>query len=169
VWFKASKKEKLRLKVRQDYEHAKELSESLNRDDRVFCVRIALKCRANIDSAFVRAAKELELYDQQATLAVAKGIEAPKSPSADAYQLVKTGSEYVLTYIPENFAEKIFALGGAYQTLKISRKQAIEKVQLIADEIWNELGISESFEVMRFLRDEENESSQGSISEDDND
>lgn len=160
MWFKASKTEKIKLKARQDYEQAKKVSESLGRDNRVFCVRVALKCRANIDSAFVQAAKKVELYDQQAILAIANGDEIPSPPIAEPYQLVKTGTEYVMTYIPEEFAEKIFSLGGAYQTLKIDRAKAIEQVQFVANDIWDELGLSESFEVLRFLRDEEDLSSQ---------
>jgi hypothetical protein len=46
-------------------------------------------------------------------------------------------------------------LGAAYQTLKISRAQAIEQTQAVANELWLELGLAEPFEVLRFLRDEE--------------
>lgn len=160
MWFKTSKTEKIKLKARQDYEQARKVSESPSRDNRVFCVRVALKCRANIDSAFVQAARKVEIYDQQAILTIANGDEMPASPIAEPYQLVKTGAEYVMTYIPEGFAERIFSIGGAYQTLKIDRAKAIEQAQLVANDIWDELGLSESFEVLRFLRDEEDQSSQ---------
>ena len=88
-------------------------------------------------------------------MAIAKDTEAPLLPVADPFQLVKSGGEFIYTYIPERFAEKVFALGAAYQTLKISRAQAIGRTQAIANELWIELGVRESFEVLRFLRDEE--------------
>jgi hypothetical protein len=48
-------------------------------------------------------------------------------------------------------------LGAAYQTLKISRAQAIAQTQAVADQLWLDLGLAEPFEVLRFLRDEERE------------
>ena len=76
-------------------------------------------------------------------------------PQADEFQLVKSGGEFTYTYIPESYASKVFALGAAYQTLKLSRREVIEKTQEMANALWDQLGLIESFEVLRFLRDEE--------------
>jgi hypothetical protein len=157
IWGRESKSEKLKKKVKEDYDLAVSLAESPARDNRVFCVRVALKCRANIDAAFAKAASEIERYEELAMIAIAKGSEAPAMPLADAFQLVKSGEEFAYTYIPERSAEKIFALGAAYQTLKISRAQAIAQTQAVADQLWLDLGLAEPFEVLRFLRDEERE------------
>ena len=157
IWGRESKSEKLKKKVKEDYDNAVALSESPARDNRVFCVRVALKCRANIDAAFAKAASETERYEELALIAIAKGGESPAIPVADPFQLVKSGEEFAYTYIPERSAEKIFALGAAYQTLKMSRAQAIEQTQAVADQLWLDLGLAEPFEVLRFLRDEERE------------
>jgi hypothetical protein len=155
VWSRLSKPEKLRNKAREDFEQALQLAESPLREHRVLCIRVALKCRANIDAAFAKAASEIARYDELAMLAIAKNEEKPAMPVADPFQLVKSGGEFSYTYIPENFAARVFALGAAYQTVKITRSEAIAKTQEIANELWAQLGLIESFEVLRFLRDEE--------------
>lgn len=157
IWGIESKSQKIKKKVVDDFERALTLAASPLRESRVSCVRIALKCRANIDTAFAKAASDTARYEEMALLAIAKGEKAPAIPVSDPYQLVKSGEEFAYTYIPEHYAQKVFALGAAYQTLKISRAQAIEQTQEVANELWDELGLIEPFEVLRFLRDEENE------------
>jgi hypothetical protein len=162
IWStKASRTDKARKKAQEDYAQAVKSAAQPDRDSRIFCVRVALKCRANLDTAFARAAREIGEYDEQATRAIAKGEQKPELPVADPFQLVKVGSEFVYTYIPVNFAEAIFAVGSAYQTLIISREQAIERAQSIANEMWDELGLIDKFEVLRFLRDDESAESTG--------
>jgi hypothetical protein len=155
IWGRESKSQKLKNKAKADYEQALTIADSPARDSRIFCVRIALKCRANIDAAFAKAASEIARYEELALIAIAKSTEAPPIPLADAFQLVKSGEEFTYTYIPERFADKVFATGVAYQTLKVTRAQAIGRTQAIANEIWIELGLTDPFEVLRFLRDEE--------------
>ena len=155
IWGRESKSQKLKNKAKADYEKALTIADSPARDSRIFCVRIALKCRANIDAAFAKAASEIARYEELALIAIAKSTEAPPIPLADAFQLVKSGEEFTYTYIPERFADKVFATGVAYQTLKVTRAQAIGRTQAIANEIWKELGLTDPFEVLRFLRDEE--------------
>ena len=155
IWGKESKSQKLKNKAKADYEQALKLAASPARDSQIFCIRISLRCRANLDAAFAKAASDIARYEELALMAIAKDTEAPLLPVADPFQLVKSGGEFIYTYIPERFAEKVFALGAAYQTLKISRVQAIARTQAIANDLWMELGLRESFEVLRFLRDEE--------------
>ena len=155
IWGRESKSQKLKNKAKADYEQALTIADSPARDSRIFCVRIALKCRANIDAAFAKAASEIARYEELALIAIAKSTEAPPIPLADPFQLVKSGEEFTYTYIPERFADKVFATGVAYQTLKVTRAQAIGRTQAIANEIWIELGLTDPFEVLRFLRDEE--------------
>jgi hypothetical protein len=155
IWSRLSKTDTAKKKAQDDYEQALQMAEKPGRDSRIFCVRIALKCRANIDTAFARAASEIGAYSELMALALAKGDKTPALPVADPFQLVKVGSEFVYTYIPDKYADGIFAAGTAYQTLNISRAQAIAQGQSIADEIWDDLGLSERLEVLRFLREEE--------------
>jgi hypothetical protein len=155
IWSKESKAQKLKNKSKADYEKALKLAASPARDSVIFCVRISLRCRANLDAAFAKAASDIARYEELALIAIAKGNEPPLLPVADPFQLVKSGGEFIYTYIPERFAEKVFAVGAAYQTLKISRAEAIGRTQAIANDLGIELGLRENFEVLRFLRDEE--------------
>jgi len=165
IWGRESKSDKFKKKAREDFETALSLASSLSRDNRIFCVRVALKCRANIDAAFAKAASDIARHEEQALLAIAKGGDQPNLPVADCFQLVKSGEDFTYTYLPERFAEKVFVLGAAYQTLKISRPQAIEQTQDVANALWRELGLTEPFEVLRFLRDEEREVTGGAVSD----
>jgi hypothetical protein len=161
IWSRSSRSDKGKKKAQEDYEQAVQLADKPDRESRILCVRVALKCRANLDTAFVRAAREISEYDEKATLALAKGQDKPDRPVADSFQLVKVGEEFIYTYIPSKFADAIFSAGSAYQTLMISREQAIERGQSIANEMWDELGLTEKFEVLRFLRDDEAEQTAG--------
>ena len=149
MWGKESKSQKLKNKAKADYEQALKVAASPARDSQIFCIRISLRCRANLDAAFAKAASDIARYEELALMAIAKDTEAPLLPVADPFQLVKSGGEFIYTYIPERFAEKVFAVGAAY------RAQAIARTQAIANDLWIELGLTESFEVLRFLRDEE--------------
>lgn len=160
-WSRSSRTDEAKKKAQEDYEQALQMANKPSRDSRIFCVRVALKCRANLDTAFARAAHEVAQYHELAALALAKDEEKPALPVADPFQLVKVGSEFVYTYIPLNYAEGIFASGMAYQSLRINRAQAIERAQSIANQIWDDLALADRFEVLRFLRDEESEESSG--------
>ena len=83
--------------------------------------------------------------------AVAKGETKPEPPEPALFKVIKTNTGNFFAYLPKEPANKIFLLGGLYQTMEISGEQAIEKVQAIANEIWEELGVAQSLECLRFL------------------
>jgi hypothetical protein len=153
AWFGPSKNTKLRLQARKDYETALEQSQKTSRSARVLCVRMAFRCRAHVDAAFVQAALATEAHEAALTAALAGGKDAPELTEASPWQLVKSGQGHMYTYIPESYAVRVFSLGALYQTLKISREQATAKAQEILNEICEELGVLEQFDALRFLQD----------------
>jgi len=156
AWFGPAKNEKLRLQAQKDYENAVEQSQKPTRSARVLCVRIALRCRTHIDAAFVQAALATEAHEAAMIAALVEGKDSPEPTEAKPYQLVKSGQGHIYTYIPQNYADRVFSLGALYQTLTISREQATHKAQAILNEICEELGVPEQFDTLKFLQDESN-------------
>ena len=87
--------------------------------------------------------------------AIAQEIEKPPPPRANPFQLVKTVNGEVFAYVPQSFVDEIFTLGGQYQTMQINAESAIEAAQLIADRMYEDLVLEESFEALGFLREEQ--------------
>lgn len=138
-----SSSEKLQEQAKSDYE----LATDPDRSNRSFRVKIALRCRANIDRAFISSAKSAESASQDSE----ENTELEASP----YQLVRSGEGYIYTYIREEHAETIFQLGRDYQEGLIDTYGAINKAQAVADQICQELDLPDSFQTLSFLLDDE--------------
>ena len=133
------------------------------RVDRPLRSRIAFRTRSHIDQTFIEGAKKAEIYDHLCLQAIAKGEAKPDEPEPALFKVIKTNTGNFFAYLPKESARKIFLLGGLYQTMEISGESAIEKVQVIADGLWEELGVAQNIECLRFLAaelglDEEEES-----------
>lgn len=136
------------------YLKAKE-GDPISREGRSLKVRIALRSRALLDKAFVEGAKRTEIYQEQMMKAIAQEIEKPALPKANPFQLVKTVNGEVFAYVPQNFVDEVFTLGGQYQTMQITAESAIETAQLIANRMYEDIGIEDTFEALGFLREEQ--------------
>ena len=130
-------------------------SDPVSREGRSLKVRIALRSRALLDKAFVEGAKKTEIYQERMMKAIAQELEKPPAPRANPFQLVKTVNGEVFAYVPQSFVDEIFTLGGQYQTMQITAESAIETAQLIANRMYDDLGIEDSFEALGFLREEQ--------------
>ncbi|GAB5501107.1 MAG: hypothetical protein PsegKO_34180 [Pseudohongiellaceae bacterium] len=133
--------EKLKDQARADYE----LAADDNRASRSFRVKIALRCRANIDRAFINSAKATESADAE---------DSVKEMKASPYQLIKSGDGYIYTYIREEHAERIYELGQDFQEGSISAYEAVSKAQVVADQICQELKLPDSFQTLAFLQED---------------
>jgi len=87
--------------------------------------------------------------------AMAAGESIPEKPIASPWLSIKSTDGLIYSYIPEKYANQIFAIAAAYQTVKIGRAGAIEQAQRSADTLFEDIGVSQSFNVLQFLRDEE--------------
>lgn len=118
-------------------------------------VRIALLCKAHLDSAFIDGAQKTSAWQEECGRALAEGKEKPEAPNPQYFYTVKSQKSEAFTYIPEEFTDEVFALGARYQTTQISAYQAIDAVQRIADEICSvDLKLAAPFKALQFLRDE---------------
>jgi len=118
-------------------------------------VRLGMLMRAHVDKLFVIGAKQAIQYDQALAAAITQGTERPDPPTASPHLTIKTGDNEVQSYIPPQYANAVFNLGMRYQTQQIGAEQAIEVAQSILDTIcYEELALPQSFEALKFLRDE---------------
>jgi len=147
--------EELKTQAQKDFEKALELKEDKARSSKQYCTRIALQSRTHIDKLFVEAAKKTEDFEAIAMEAMAAGESIPEKPIASPWLSIKSTDGLIYSYIPEKYANQIFAIAAAYQTVKIGRAGAIEQAQRSADTLFEDIGVSQSFNVLQFLRDEE--------------
>lgn len=147
--------EELKKQAQADFEKAFQLKDDKTRSSKQYCTRIALQSRTHIDKLFVEAAKKTEDYEALAMEAIAAGESIPEKPIASPWLSIKSTDGLIYSYIPEKYANQIYAIAAAYQTVKIGRTGAIEQAQRAADTLFEEIGVSRSFNVLQFLRDEE--------------
>lgn len=136
-----------------DYIRATEL-EGDSRQVRAFKMRIALRCRAHVDNAFIEGAKKTAQFQENCMLLAARGKEKPEPPKPSVFQSAKSLNGKVFTYLPPEFSEEIFSIGAMYQTTKVDAFEAIKLTQGVADKISFDLGLEEPFSALQFLRDE---------------
>lgn len=140
-------------KSKADYIKVASLPES-DRAARIVRLRMANRCKANLDKVFVEGAQKTALFQRQSIAALTKGSEKPVAPVANSYQRVKTVSGEIFTYLPEEFAEEVFRLGAMYQTQQIDIAKAITLGQEVAARVSSEIGLDEPFVALQFLRNE---------------
>ena len=118
-------------------------------------VRMALMCRAHLDKTFVDGAQQTARYQEQLAQSIAQGKESPDLPEPSCYQKVKAVTGFVHVYLPMEFSQEAFRLGAAYQRMDIDAGQAIKSMQDLGDRLFAyELGLTENFKMLQFLRDE---------------
>ena len=142
-----------RQQAKEDYIKVASLSQG-DRGARAVKLRMSTRCKANLDKIFVEGAMKTALFQKQTVTALTKGAEKPEAPIANPYQKVKTVSGEIYTYLPEEFAEEVFRLGGMYQTLQVDINKAITLGQDIAERVSYDLGLDDCFIALQFLRDE---------------
>ena len=147
--------DELKKQAQADFDKALQLKEDNTRSSKQYCTRIALQSRTHVDKLFVEAAKKTEDFEAAAMEAIAAGESIPDKPLPTPWLGIKSTDGLIYSYIPEKYANQIFAIAAAYQTVKLDRTGAIEQAQRTADALFEEIGVSQSFNVLQFLRDEE--------------
>ncbi len=161
--FGADRPEDLMKQAKAAYEKVVSL-ESDSREARSMRLRMALLCRAHLDKTFIDGAERMADWQELAAYAIASGTDRPELPQPTLYQKVKSGEHEIYAYLPEEFTEVAFSLGGRYQRTEISAQQAIDSMQGLAEQLcYYELSLEEPFTALQFLRDElaEEEGEQG--------
>jgi hypothetical protein len=126
-----------------------------SREARSARARMGLLCRAHLDKTFIDGAEQTAVYQTAMARALVQGKEKPAEPLAPEFQRIKSGGRDLWVYVPQEYADQAFALGGRYQKTELSAEQAIIEMQNVADQIFlMELKLEQSFEVLQFLREE---------------
>lgn len=151
--FKSQDKGALQAKTKAAFEKAVEGKD--NPKTRSARIHLGLLLRTHVDKLFVQGAEESVKYDQAVSIALASGKVKPERPKAPTFMSIKTSEGSRNSYLPEEYAQVIYNLGARYQTEQILASDAISKTQEIFDTIcYDELNLPQSFETLRFLRDE---------------
>jgi len=156
--FRKSKVERLFEKSRADYENAckkKTFSSTLS-----FRIKLAKRAKANIDKSFIEAATQIEKYENlkeiyyEAELSVSD-LAAPvwKTP----YQLIKSDSGVIVSFIPDDYSKEVFSLARAYQICQISAGKATLIANNIISNICSELNVNMPINVLEFVASSEDE------------
>jgi len=118
-------------------------------------LRMSMLCRAHLDKTFIDGAERMANWQEMAAHAFASGTERPELPEASTFQKVRSGEGDVYVYLPEQYVDLAFSLGGRYQRTEIDAQQAIDAMQGLADHIsFYDLCLEEPFTALQFLRDE---------------
>ena len=126
-----------------------------SREARSARTRMGLLCRAHLDKTFIDGAEQTAVHQAALARALVQGKEKPEEPRAPEFQRIKSGGRDLWVYVPQEYADQAFALGGRYQKTELSAEQAILEMQSVADQIFlMELKLDQSFEVLQFLREE---------------
>ena len=131
------------------------VSKADTREARSARIRMGLLCRAHLDKTFIDGAQKTAVYFEKVAQATINNTEKPEKPEFNLFQQVKSGDKEIWVYLPEEYALEAFNVGVMYQKTDIDAKTAIDRMQLIADQIClYELKLDTPFEVLQFLRDE---------------
>ena len=151
--FKDKRSKDAKRQAKSLYVKAAMMSDS-TRDERMLKLRVGLRCRGHMDKVFIEGAQKTERHQELCLAAVAKGLDTPESPTVSVFQAAKTLNKQIYTYIPPEFAEELFTLGGLYQTMQIDAAKAIVLAQEVAARVSLDLGLDDPLVALQFLRDE---------------
>ena len=132
--FKGLTASKERQKAKAFYEKALHLTGNPREIRRVKAI-IGNRTKAFFNMTFVEGAKKTEAHQKSLAEAQIAGKQEPQEPFSSAYKQVKTVGGTIWVYIPQQVTNKIFNLGSKYQLEMITKGQAIEVGQSIADEL----------------------------------
>lgn len=151
--FKSPSKGAVKEKTKAAFEKAVEGKD--NAKTRSVRIHLGLLLRTHVDKLFVQGAEDAIEYDKAVAIAIAAGQEKPERPPAPMFMEIKSSEGTRNSYLPQEYASVIYNLGMRYQSEQILALDAISRTQEIFDTIcYDELNLPQSFETLRFLRDE---------------
>ena len=148
--FKGLTASKERQKAKAFYEKALHLTGNPREIRRIKAI-IGNRTKAFFDMTFVEGAKKTEAHQQAVLEANSTGKPEPQLPFSSAYKQVKTISGTIWVYIPQQITNQIFDLGSKYQLELVTKGQALEVGQSIADNLTTTLELDHPIEALAFL------------------
>ena len=156
---KKSKLERVKADAKADYLKCGALDQE-DRLHRVLSARIAQRARLNLDKIFVQGAKAEEQRQMQLAEALKAGKDLPVRIVHEGYNQLQGVSGSVVSWVPEELANKMFNLGADYQIQEVSAHEALAQADKIAEQVVEDLQTTQTIQLLGLLRD-------GSASEDD--
>jgi hypothetical protein len=156
---KKSKLERVKADAKADYLKCGALDQE-DRLHRVFSARIAQRARLNLDKIFVQGAKAEEKRHMELAEALKSGKDLPARLVHEGYNQLQGVSGSVVSWVPEELANKMFNLGADYQIQEVSAHEALAQADKIAEQVVEDLQTTQTIQLLGLLRD-------GSASEDD--
>ncbi|MGA0150787.1 MAG: hypothetical protein ACO3LD_08450 [Luminiphilus sp.] len=156
---KKSKLERVKADAKADYLKCGALDQE-DRLHRVFSARIAQRARLNLDKIFVQGAKAEEKRQMELAEALKSGKDLPARLVHEGYNQLQGVSGSVVSWVPEELANKMFNLGADYQIQEVSAHEALAQADKIAEQVVEDLQTTQTIQLLGLLRD-------GSASEDD--
>lgn len=149
---KKSKLERVKADAKADYIKCGALSQE-DKLHRVFSARIAQRARLNLDKIFVQGAKAEEKRQQDLADALKAGKELPARIVHEGYNELTGVSGKVISWVPEELANKMFNLGADYQIQEISLHEALTYADKIAEEVVEDLQTTQPIQLLNLLRE----------------
>lgn len=149
---KKSKLERVKADAKADYLKCAAL-DGEDRLHRVFSARIAQRARLNLDKIFVQGAKAEEQRQVQVAEAIKAGKELPPRIVHEGYNQLQGVSGSVVSWVPEELANKMFNLGADYQITEISAHDALQQADRIAEAVVEDLQTTQPIQLLNLLRE----------------
>ena len=154
--FKDLADSKEKRKAKAFYDQVVTLSKT-SKDSRKLRALIGNRTKAFFDQTFVEGAKKTETH-QDAKESGNKSAVLPASlKHSSPYKQVKTVSGTVWVYLPEKITDEIFELGCRYQSGLVSKDQAIEVAETIANKIADTLDLDNKLIPLAFLSEQDSQ------------
>ena len=149
---KKSKLERVKADAKADYMKCGALTQE-DRLHRVFSARIAQRARLNLDKIFVQGAKAEEKRQHDLAEALKAGKELPPRIVHEGYNELTGVSGKVISWVPEELANKMFNLGADYQIQEISAHEALTYADKIAEKVVEDLQTTQPIQLLNLLRE----------------
>ena len=153
---KKGKLERVKADAKADYLKCGSLDPE-DRLHRVFSARIAQRARLNLDKIFVQGAKAEERRQLDLAEALKSGKALPPRISHEGYNQLQGVSGTVVSWVPEELANKMFNLGADYQITEVSVHEALEQADKIAEHVVEDLLTNQNIQLLGLLREDEGE------------
>ena len=153
---KKGKLERVKADAKADYLKCGSLDPE-DRLHRVFVARIAQRARLNLDKIFVQGAKAEERRQLDLAEALKSGKTLPPRINHEGYNQLQGVSGTVVSWVPEELADKMFNLGADYQITEISAHEALQQADEITERIVEDLLTNQNIQLLGLLREAEGE------------
>ena len=163
---KKSKLERVKADAKADYLKCGALDPE-DRLHRVFAARIAQRARLNLDKIFVQGAKAEEKRQLDLAEALKSGSELPPRITHEGFNQLQGVSGAVVSWVPEEHANKMFNLGADYQITEVSVHEALQQADIISESIVEELQTTQTIQLLNLLREADGEDEQDEQDEQD--